>query len=89
MGGSTPNPKRQHEPWFKDGIFRDPKVAAAEDNGRMESSVQALSLAMQKIGEAVYGAQSAAGEGAAGGGESEPGSAPQGEGTVEGEFREV
>ncbi len=65
------------------------EAIAAEDNGRMESSVQALSLAMQKIGEAVYGAQSAAGEGAAGGGESEPGSAPQGEGTVEGEFREV
>ena len=65
------------------------EAIAAEDNGRMESSVQALSLAMQKIGEAVYGAQSAAGEGAGGGGESEPGSAPQGEGTVEGEFREV
>ena len=65
------------------------EAIAAEDNGRMESSVQALSLAMQKIGEAVYGAQSAAGEGAAGGGESEPGSAPQSEGTVEGEFREV
>ena len=61
----------------------------ADDADRMQSTTEALSASLQKIGEAVYGAAGAeAGpespDGFAGG---EPGAAE--EGTVEGEFREV
>jgi molecular chaperone DnaK len=61
----------------------------ADDVDRMQSTTEALSASLQKIGEAVYGAAGAeAGpespDGFAGG---EPGAAE--EGTVEGEFREV
>ncbi|HEU0074541.1 MAG TPA: molecular chaperone DnaK, partial [Dehalococcoidia bacterium] len=54
------------------------------DKGAIESAVAELNASLQKIGEAVYGAQGAAGADGA----DEPGAeAP--EGTVEGEFREV
>ena len=54
------------------------------DKGAIESAVAELNASLQKIGEAVYGAQGAAGVDGA----DEPGAeAP--EGTVEGEFREV
>jgi molecular chaperone DnaK len=54
------------------------------DKGAIESAVAELNASLQKIGEAVYGAQG--GEGSDG--TEEPGAeAP--EGTVEGEFREV
>ncbi len=61
----------------------------ADDVDRMQSTTEALSGSLQKIGEAVYGAAGAEGgpggpDGFAGG---EPGGAE--EGTVEGEFREV
>jgi molecular chaperone DnaK len=61
----------------------------ADDVDRMQSTTEALSASLQKIGEAVYGAAGAEGgpggpDGFAGG---EPGAAE--EGTVEGEFREV
>ncbi len=58
-----------------------------EDKDQVERTLEALSLAMQKIGEAVYG-QAGAGPDAEGG-ESYPGKGPAEEGTVEGEFREV
>jgi molecular chaperone DnaK len=53
--------------------------------------VEALSEAIQRIGQAVYGAQAAeAGQGAEGAEGAEPGAEGQAEeGTVEGEFREV
>ena len=62
----------------------------ADDAARMQSTTEALSASLQKIGEAVYGAAGAEGgpagpDGFAGG---EPGGAAE-EGTVEGEFREV
>jgi molecular chaperone DnaK len=54
------------------------------DKGAINSAVGELNASLQKIGEAVYGAQGAPGpDGSAEG----PGEAP--EGTVEGEFREV
>jgi molecular chaperone DnaK len=54
------------------------------DKGAIDSAVAELNASLQRIGEAVYGAQGAAG----GDGTEEPGTeAP--EGTVEGEFREV
>ncbi|MBE0611739.1 MAG: molecular chaperone DnaK [Dehalococcoidia bacterium] len=61
----------------------------ADDTDRMQSTTEALSASLQKIGEAIYGAAGAEGgpggpDGSAGG---EPGGAQ--EGTVEGEFREV
>ncbi|MCL6645569.1 MAG: molecular chaperone DnaK, partial [Dehalococcoidia bacterium] len=56
----------------------------SNDVARMRSAMDALSLSLQKIGEAVYGA---AGAGSASSGPS--GSGPAEEGTVEGEFREV
>jgi molecular chaperone DnaK len=60
------------------------------DSGTIRSATESLSEAMQRIGQAVYGAQGApAGENGAGepGAEGEAGTAE--EGTVEGEFREV
>jgi len=60
----------------------------SEDTDRIRSSVDALNLAMQKIGEAVYGAAGAGADGAAGGG-FDASQGPAEEGTVEGEFREV
>jgi molecular chaperone DnaK len=61
------------------------------DAGTIRSATESLSEAMQRIGQAVYGAQGsgAPGENGAGepGAEGEPGAAE--EGTVEGEFREV
>jgi molecular chaperone DnaK len=54
------------------------------DKGAIDNAVRELNASLQKIGEAVYGAQGASGpDGSAEG----PGEAP--EGTVEGEFREV
>ncbi len=61
----------------------------AEDTARMQTSLDELSRAMQRIGEAVYGAQSAAGPDGAGGGDFDPSQGPADSGTVEGEFREV
>ncbi|MCC6386182.1 MAG: molecular chaperone DnaK [Dehalococcoidia bacterium] len=61
----------------------------AEDTARMQTSLDELSRAMQRIGEAVYGAQSAAGSDGAGGGDFDPSQGPADSGTVEGEFREV
>ncbi|MFN0093791.1 MAG: molecular chaperone DnaK [Dehalococcoidia bacterium] len=54
-----------------------------EDESRIRTALEALSAAMQKIGEAVYASQGAAGP--------DTGGAPEGanDGTVEGEFREV
>ena len=54
------------------------------DGGAIESAVAELNESLQKIGEAVYGAQGAGADGSA---EEAPDEAP--EGTVEGEFREV
>ncbi len=54
------------------------------DSGAIESAVAELNESLQKIGEAVYGAQGAGADGSA---EETPDEAP--EGTVEGEFREV
>src|SRR5690606_36938834 len=55
------------------------------DDAAISRSVDELNSSLQKIGEAVYGAQgSAGGDGATDGGPGEPE-----EGTVEGEFREV
>ncbi|MGE5597457.1 MAG: molecular chaperone DnaK, partial [Hyphomicrobiales bacterium] len=58
----------------------------ADDADRIRTALDALSASMQRIGEAVYGAQQAepSSDGAAG---EAPGGAE--EGTVEGEFREV
>ena len=61
----------------------------AEDTARMQTSLDELSRAMQRIGEAVYGAQSAAGPDGASGGDFDPSQGPADSGTVEGEFREV
>jgi molecular chaperone DnaK len=64
----------------------------ADDSDRMQSAIDALSMSLQKIGEAVYGAAGAEGAPSPDGfAEGEPGEAPGGaqEGTVEGEFREV
>jgi molecular chaperone DnaK len=54
------------------------------DKGAIDRAVGELNASLQKIGEAVYGAQGAA---AADGAAADAGEAP--EGTVEGEFREV
>ena len=62
------------------------EAIAADDKGRIESTLEALSLSMQKIGEAVYGAASA---GAPSGDGTDAGTGAAEEGTVEGEFREV
>ncbi|MCC6382040.1 MAG: Hsp70 family protein, partial [Dehalococcoidia bacterium] len=59
----------------------------SEDADRMRGALDALTTSMQRIGEAVYGAQAQAG--AAPGADSDAGQGPAGEGTVEGEFREV
>lgn len=61
----------------------------SEDTSRMHSAVEALNLAMQKIGEAVYGSGAASGAGPEAGGGFDPSNGPAEEGTVEGEFREV
>jgi molecular chaperone DnaK len=53
------------------------------DKGAIETAVGELNASLQKIGEAVYGAQGAGPDGSA----ADAGEAP--EGTVEGEFREV
>jgi len=72
------------------------KVAAVRsqlqsgDADTIRSAVDELSEAMQRIGQAVYGAQGAPGEnGATEGGEAPEGEGTPEEGTVEGEFREV
>ena len=54
------------------------------DKDAIETAVAELNAVMQRIGEAVYGAQGAPADGAP---EGAPEEAP--EGTVEGEFREV
>jgi len=61
----------------------------ADDADRMRSATDALSISLQKIGEAVYGAAGA--EAGPGGPDGFAGGEPAGaeEGTVEGEFREV
>ena len=59
----------------------------SEDADRIRPALDALVTSMQRIGEAVYGAQGAAGA-APGADGPEPGSGSA-EGTVEGEFREV
>jgi molecular chaperone DnaK len=56
------------------------------DKGAIESAVNELNASLQKIGEAVYGAQGAEAPGPDGGDE---GASEAPEGTVEGEFREV
>jgi len=69
-----------------EGKVADVRSAIESDDGdRIRASLDALQQSMQKIGEAVYGAQAAAGE-APGADES---AGPADEGTVEGEFREV
>jgi len=75
------------------------KVAAVRsalqsgDVGQMRSAMNDLSTALQKVGQAVYGAAGAAGGPGAGPETGGPSQGPQGgqgpEGTVEGEFREV
>ncbi|MCC7365493.1 MAG: molecular chaperone DnaK [Dehalococcoidia bacterium] len=59
----------------------------ADDADRMRTATDALNAAMQRIGEAVYGAAGAGPSPDGMGGE--PGAGPAEEGTVEGEFREV
>ena len=60
------------------------------DADSIRSATDELSEAMQRIGQAVYGAQQAQEQPPAGNGTGEPGAeAPAEEGTVEGEFREV
>jgi molecular chaperone DnaK len=66
------------------------KAIESEDADQIRTSLEALTAAMQKIGEAVYGAAGASPDGMGG----EPGPGAEGgegaeEGTVEGEFREV
>ena len=64
----------------------------ADDVGRMRSTTETLSQAMQEIGQAVYGAaggEAAGADGAAPEGASEDESEGETAGTVEGEFREV
>ena len=61
------------------------KALEGSDKGAIESAVGELNASLQKIGEAVYGAQGAGADGASEG--EAAGEAP--EGTVEGEFREV
>jgi len=61
----------------------------AEDSERMQSALDELSRAMQRIGEAVYGAQAGQADGAGAGGNFDPSQGPADSGTVEGEFREV
>jgi molecular chaperone DnaK len=67
------------------------EALATEDQPRIEGALNELSESMQRIGEAVYGAQGAApggtGPDGAAGPDEGPGAAE--EGTVEGEFREV
>jgi len=73
------------------------KVAAVRsqlqsgDAASIQSAVNDLNEAMQKIGQAVYGAQQAAGTPPGPDGSADPGAEPprEEEGTVEGEFREV
>ncbi len=70
------------------------KVAAVRsqlqsgDAAGIRSAMEALTEAMQRIGQAVYGAQGAPGPDGAPGGQT-GGEGPAEEGTVEGEFREV
>ena len=70
------------------------KVAAVRsqlqsgDADGIRSATETLSEAMQRIGQAVYGAQGAPGADGAPG-EQPEGEGPAEEGTVEGEFREV
>jgi molecular chaperone DnaK len=75
------------------------KVAAVRsalqsgDVGQMKSAMSDLSAALQRVGQAVYGAAGAAGGPGAGPEAGGPSQGPQGgqgpEGTVDGEFREV
>ncbi|MCK9487529.1 MAG: molecular chaperone DnaK [Dehalococcoidia bacterium] len=64
-----------------------------EDTAAIQEKTEALSLAMQEVGAAIYGAQQAANAPGAGGegGTHDTGDASAGEeaGTIEGEFREV
>ncbi|MDA0351415.1 MAG: molecular chaperone DnaK [Chloroflexi bacterium] len=61
-----------------------------DDVAAIRTSTETLSEAMQGIGQAIYGAASAAAEGAPGDGEAPEGEADAEEaGTIEGEFREV
>ncbi|HKS92586.1 MAG TPA: Hsp70 family protein, partial [Tepidiformaceae bacterium] len=70
-----------------EGKVADVRSAIESDDGdRIRASLDALQQSMQKIGEAVYGAQAAQGGEPGPGGES---AGPADEGTVEGEFREV
>ncbi|MBI2767170.1 MAG: molecular chaperone DnaK [Chloroflexi bacterium] len=62
---------------------------AADDSPRIQTALDELSRAMQRIGEAVYGAAGASADGASGEAPGEPGQGAREEGTVEGEFREV
>ncbi len=67
------------------------EVLAGTDADAIHEKTDALSSAMQEVGQAVYGAQAAEAAQASGDGASEQGGAGGGEeaGTVEGEFREV
>ncbi|MCK9518706.1 MAG: molecular chaperone DnaK [Dehalococcoidia bacterium] len=58
----------------------------SDDADRIQPALNELMASMQRIGEAVYGAQAQADGGPPAG---EPGEGPAEEGTVEGEFREV
>jgi molecular chaperone DnaK len=71
------------------------KVAAVRsalqsgDGSTIQSAVGELGEAMQRIGQAVYGAQGAGANGQSEAGPEQQGEGPAEEGTVEGEFREV
>ncbi len=67
------------------------EALATEDQERIEGALNELSQSMQRIGEAVYGAQGAAGADVGPDGAADPDAGPGAaeEGTVEGEFREV
>ena len=61
----------------------------ADDRDRIQSSLDELTQALQRVGEAVYGAAGAEGGPPPGAEPGEPGEGGAEEGTVEGEFREV
>ena len=42
MGGSAPNPNKRHGPSFKEGRFRDPEVATAQDPDFQRDDLEAL-----------------------------------------------
>ena len=65
------------------------EALAADDHDRIESALNELSMAMQRIGEAVYGAAGGDAGPSPDGMGGDPSAGAAEEGTVEGEFREV